>query len=229
MFVRDLFSEIYRASERAILSTTWGNKWLSAKWRFRHLYRLQWATRYLSTADTAHRAQLTNLIRERFPGNTSLCEVGCGSGINLFNFRKHGLAAFYSGFDINPSGIRAARRHARLMGATDMRFDRANILDQIHTSHDLIVTDAVLMFIGQRNIRPVLANLWRSTTKGLILHEFNGPEALEGGRYIHDFVSLLKEIDRAAIVEIVKSTKSDSAQWSQYGSFVCARKTVSAT
>lgn len=227
MSARGLFSEIYRASERAILLTSLGNKWLSAKWRFRHLYRAQWATRYLSTADAAHRAQFTDLIREQFPDCGSLCEVGCGSGVNLFNFRKHGLAAFYFGFDINPSGIRTARRHAKSIGAANMKFDRANILDPICSTHDVIVTDAVLMFIGQRNIRHVLANLWRSTTKGLILHEFNGPDALEGGRYIHDFESLLKAIDHEAIVEIVKSTKTDSAQWSQYGSFVCARKVTS--
>jgi ribosomal protein L11 methylase PrmA len=168
------------------------------------------------------------MIESRFPQCETVCEYGCGSGVNLFNLWAANLATRYYGFDINPSGIRMANQHAKRIGAANLTFKRANLVNSevpYTNKYEVIITDAVLMFIGHNLIADVLRKTWNATTRGMVLHEFNGATALDGGRYIHDFRVLMSMIDPSAEVEIIRSPKDDSEQWSLFGSFVCITRT----
>jgi hypothetical protein len=93
-------------------------------------------------------------------------------------------------------------------------------------SVDVVLTDAVLMFIAPDRIQNVLAELGRVARKGLVLNEFHlaGETAgrFNGGRWVYDLVALIAQLFPQAQVHTRKSAFTGGA-WDDYGTLVEVR------
>ena len=210
--------------ERGIIGTRL-QEWI---WRSRHLYRHGWAQGYLGTVDHPHRSQIVEAVSSFSPVD-SVLEVGCASGANLVCLRERLPGTQLIGIDINRHAITTARRHFAARGDKNIRLlaGRADRLTDIpNASVDVVLTDAVLMFIAPDRIHDVVAELGRAARKGLVLNEYHfaGETAgrFDGGRWVYDIVALLAQQLPHARIQTRKSTFTGGT-WDCYGTLIEVR------
>ena len=211
-------------SERGIIGSRL-QEWI---WRSRHLYRHGWAHGSLGTVEHPHRSQIVEAVSS-FPLVDSVLEVGCGSGANLVCLRERLPGTQFIGIDINRHAITTARHHFAVRGDKHIRLlaGRADRLTDIpNDGVDVVLTDAVLMFIAPDRIHDVVAELGRVARKGLVLNEYHcsGEMAgrFDGGRWIYDIVSVLAQQLPNARIQTSKSTFVGGL-WDTYGTLIEVR------
>jgi SAM-dependent methyltransferase len=210
--------------ERGIIGTRL-QEWI---WRTRHLYRHGWAHGYLETIGHPHRNQIVEAVSSFSPVD-SVLEVGCASGANLVNLRERLPGTQLIGIDINRHAIAIAQRHFAARGDKNIRMlaGRADRLTDIpNASVDVVLIDAVLMFIAPDRIRDVVAELGRVARQGLVLNEYHcaGEKAglFDGGRWVYDLVGLLAQQLPNARIQTKKSAFVGGA-WDVYGTLIEVR------
>ena len=222
--VKALGRHLQERLERGIL----GTRLQEFIWRSRHLYRHGWAQGYLGTVGHPHRSQIVEAVSSFSPVD-SLLEVGCASGANLVNLRERLPDTRLIGIDINRHAIATAQRHFAARGDKNIRLlaGRADRLTDIpNAGVDVVLTDAVLMFIAPDRIHDVVAELGRVARKGLVLNEYHcaGETAgrFDGGRWVYDIVALLAQQLPHARIQTRKSTFAGGA-WDVYGTLIEVR------
>lgn len=197
-------------------------------WRYRHLYKRGWAEGYLNTVDHPHRPQLVDAVAA-FDLVESVMEIGCASGANLICLRARFPSASLVGLDINAKAIKVARQHFLDNGDQHVRLiigEADNLKAISDNSIDIVVTDAVLMFVTPDRIRAVLAEMTRVASKGLVFNEFHSDGekngCFYGGRWIYDLVSLIELEVPSAVISKKKSAFVGGA-WDAYGTLVVVR------
>lgn len=209
--------------ERGIVGTRL-QEWV---WRTRHLYRRNWAEGYLNTIEHPHRSQIVEAVSDFAPIDTIL-EVGCASGANLIRLRSRFPDARLLGIDINRRAIAIAGSHFAQQGDSNVSFSvgRADHLDLPDASVDVVLTDAVLMFIAPDRIGKVLNELCRVARMGLVLNEYHCTGStggsFDGGRWVYDLVALLRRQLPHAEIKANKSQFAGGA-WDQFGTLVEVR------
>lgn len=210
--------------ERGIIGTRL-QEWI---WRSRHLYRHGWALGYLGSVDHPHRNQIVEAVCSFSPVD-SVLEVGCASGANLVCLRDRLLGTQLIGIDINRNAIETAKRHfaARRDKNIHLFAGRADRLTDIpNDSVDVVLIDAVLMFIAPDRIHDVVAELARVARQGLILNEYHctGEKVgrFDGGLWVYDFVDLLAQHLPNARIQTRKSAFIGGA-WDVYGTLIEVR------
>ena len=170
-------------------------------WRNRHLMKKNWAENYLSTSSHAHRQRLAEFILS--DGVESVCELGCGPGANLFYLKKLNPDLRVFGVDLNSSAIKTARAFAKEEGVKWSEFMAADInkcADSFSvSSYDVVVIDAVLMFVTPLEIFDVIRLAMRVAKKKVVLHEYFYKDAIDGyfdgGRWMYDYPAIASSID----------------------------------
>jgi SAM-dependent methyltransferase len=209
--------------ERGIVGTRL-QEWV---WRTRHLYRRNWAEGYLDTVEHPHRAQIVEAVADFAPID-SILEIGCASGANLVRLRARFTEVRLLGIDINRRAIATADSHFGRQGDSNVSFSvgRADHLDLPDASVDVVLTDAVLMFVAPDRIGKVLNEMCRVARKGLVLIDYHCPGAdnghFKGGRWVYDLVALLRRQLPIAEIKISKSNFSGGA-WDQFGTLIEVR------
>lgn len=205
-----------------------GNRLQEWTWRLRHLYRKNWAENYLASTNHPHRDQIVQSVLA-FKDVNSVLEIGCASGANLIRLRTALPEAQFIGVDINQQGIRTASEYFDSKGYKNVNFfvGRADKLSDIKDrSIDVVLADAVLMFITPDRIEKVLSEMIRIAKKGVVLNEYHKDRELNGyfngGRWIYDLSALLKKQLPDAVIHISKSTFIGGA-WDDYGSLIEVR------
>jgi hypothetical protein len=194
-------------------------------WRYRHLYKRGWAEGYLDTVGHPHRQQLVEAL-VAFDPLASVLEVGCAAGANLVRLRERFPDAELIGLDINARAIQVGREYFADRGDMRVRFLNARVEQMTlleARSVDVVVADAVLMFITPDRIQSVISGMARVARKGIVLNEYHGGGLedghFEGGRWVHDFEALLgKELPEARI-QFRKSSFVGGA-WDIYGTLI---------
>lgn len=197
-------------------------------WRSRHLYCYGWARGYLGTTSHPHRSQILEVVSS-FPALGSVLEVGCASGANLVNLRERLPATQLIGIDINRHAIATAQRHFAASNDKNIRLlvGRADRMpDMPNASVDVVLIDAVLMFIAPDRIHDVMAELTRVARHGLVLNEYHYPGErigrFDGGRWVYDLVAMLAQHLPNASIETRKSAFVGGA-WDVYGTLIVVR------
>lgn len=210
--------------ERSVIGTSL-QEWL---WRSRHLYRRGWARGYLNTVDHPHRLQIVEAVSAFLPLR-SVLEVGCASGANLVCLRERMPGVSFTGVDINRKAIFVAKKYFAERGDRQVSCfaGQAHRLTEIaDISMDIVLTDAVLMFIAPDRIRNVLAEFGRVCRKGLVFNEYHceGEVAgrFDGGRWVYDLAVLLGEQFPNAEIKMEKSAFVGGA-WDSYGRLIVVR------
>jgi SAM-dependent methyltransferase len=195
-------------------------------WRNRHLYRRGWARGYLETLGHPHRAQIVEAVAAFQP--ESVLEIGCASGANLARLRQRLPHARLHGLDINAEAIRVGREHFAHDREIELSIGHADQLAAFaDQSQDVVISDAVLMFVAPDRIHRVLAEMIRVARKGLVLNEYHAAGEnrghFDGGRWVYDLAALLRHLAPGrASIEIHKSDFAGGL-WDRYGTLITVR------
>ena len=204
-----------------------GNFFHELAWRTRHVYRRRWAEQQLSTVNHPHREQIVEAVHSFSPFDC-LLELGCGAGANLIRLRERFPNIVILGIDVNRNALQVATRYFIDSGEKNVTLKAGSVtlIDLPSKSVDVVVCDAVLMFITPNEIRLVIKEILRVARRGIVLNEYSSPVAGEsrflGGRWAHDFRSLILSEAPSCEVSLVP-TKFSGGLWDEVGNMVTAR------
>ncbi len=190
-------------------------------WKYRHIIDPNWADNYISEAAiwSPHRALILQALDE-FAPFWSLMEVGCASGANLARIHISYPDVPLYGKDISLPAIRAGRKY--FSKNPRITLVDGDIRDERVGRYDVILTDAVLIYVKPKEINQVIYNLWKQAAMGLILcewHDGNGSLNWHGN-YVHNYRELLPTCD------LRKITYQDwpDEGWAKYGHIITVHK-----
>lgn len=243
--LRRLASYIYY-KYRYVKAIILGTEATEKEWATRHLRKgsdwnqsslvaegSDWVKDYWNSRDHPHRRLLTDTVL-KYSSINSVLEVGCNCGPNLYLLAKRLPSAEITGVDINAVAIEKGRELFEAEGIQNVKLmcvkadELGNFKDK---SFDVVFTDAVLIYIGPDKILKVVRDLLRLTRRALILvewHSFdkrpdpNGLGFYYNGKWVRDYVALLRHLAPEAEVKVTKLTKEDWPDpfWGETGAVV---------
>jgi ubiquinone/menaquinone biosynthesis C-methylase UbiE len=191
-------------------------------WRFRHLLITNWQDGYLDEEclDHPHRQLIIDAISKREEIN-SILELGTGSGINLIKLSKHFPSINYSGIDINKKAIEIGIKYLEENNLSNIRInvgDISGINNMESDSVDILMTDAVLMYLNPKDLKYLLVEMLRISKKGFILCEQMSPGGLYVDHWRHDYEEVLNKLNGIRHYNLKKITKEYwNDDWIKYG------------
>ena len=162
---------------------------------------------------------------------SSVLEVGCNCGPNLYILAKRFPDAEIRGIDINPMAVQKGNEWLAQEGISNVKLSvgRADDLRQFEDkSFDVVFTDAVLIYIGPDKIRKVVEEMLRVTRKVLIFlewHSFDSkcnPLGVYVGHWMRDYTALLKEFVSENNIKVTKMPKDlwPDKNWQKWGGVI---------
>lgn len=133
------------------------------EWAARHLHEEVWIENYWKSRNDPHRLFLLEKISKYSPIN-SVLEIGCASGPNLYNIAKRFPDAEIRGIDINPAAVKKGNVWFRQEGIRNVKLEvgKAQGLKRFaDKSFDIVLTDAVLIYISPNEVRKVVKEMLR--------------------------------------------------------------------
>ncbi|MGQ0639619.1 MAG: class I SAM-dependent methyltransferase [Gemmatimonadaceae bacterium] len=173
----------------------------------------------------AHRDVIIDAVLKRAPIG-SLLEVGCGSGANLYRLALALPGTQFHGLDVNQHVVDETRARFEAMAMTNIALTsgRADVLDMPNDSIDIILCDAVLMYVGPDKIGRTLSELLRVARKSVLLSEWLGAEGARStyhyGHWLHDYVSMLRHRVARVQTNLYPPTSWADSSWRQYGHLI---------
>ncbi len=177
-----------------------------------------WAEGLWNTRDHPSRSYLVERIAA-FSPISSILEIGCASGPNLYLLAKRFPDSEVRGIEINPHAIDVGNEEFAREGITNVKLSvgRAENLSQFKDkSFDVILTDAVLIYIKRGAIRGVIKEMLRIARKGLVLIESHDSEkrlndrhglgVFRRGIWVRDYVALLSQFVPDEQIRVTKPT-----------------------
>jgi len=144
---------------------------------------------------------------EKFSPFSSILEIGCNCGPNMYLIAKKFPSVVIKGIDINPLAIQTGKELLVKEGISNAELfvGKAQCLQFIDKSFDIVFSKAVLSHIGPTKISKVIAEMLRVSKKALILIEYHEPaqrnETAALGirlgysyRWRRNYITLLKKI-----------------------------------
>lgn len=204
-----------------------GNDWNNAK----HTGDSdEWIKSYWDSRDHSHRRFLLEHISKSSPVS-SILEVGCNCGPNLYLLAKKFPDAEIVGIDINPEVVQRGNEWFAQAGIKNVKLlvGKADELGQFEDkSFDIVFTDAVLIYIGPDKIKEVMKGMLRIARKALLLFEWHSfgrkskPSGIYVGHWTRDYVALLKEFVPERNIRIIKMPAEiwPDKNWQKYGAVI---------
>ena len=125
---------------------------------------------YLASINHSHRRMLLEIIKKYNP--QSVLEIGCSGGTNLYLIGKELPACKIFGTDINQRAVEVGKK---LFGKQKMESNLlvADIEKQPFPdkNFDIVLTDAVLIYVGPDRIKRVVDEMKRLAKKAIIMVE----------------------------------------------------------
>lgn len=153
----------------------WKNRPLDDSRRDWYYATGNWITDYKASIAHPHRQLVINALEELAPFE-SLMDAGCNCGPNLCLIKEKFPGVKLAGIDVNEKAIEEAHRLL-----PDANIKIGNIKDELpfeSKSFDIVLADAVLMYVGPEKIKNVMSELNRVTKKGIILVEWDSESLL---------------------------------------------------
>jgi ubiquinone/menaquinone biosynthesis C-methylase UbiE len=188
-------------------------------WRYRSC-KGDWGgnTTYAETYDHPHRQDILDILKEEYGGYFTLLEVGCNSGPNIEAIKRVWGLAGVVGTDINPKAIKEARQLNPYIPFYVSKADKIGFPDK---SFNVVLADAVLMYVGPDKIQKVAKEMLRVASKQIIIVDFHqdgfpAKGKVELGHWVRDYRELFKGYD----VEVRKITNWKSYSWQKLGHII---------
>jgi SAM-dependent methyltransferase len=200
-----------------------------------------WASRAISAGKDysgaegePHRRALLERISAFSPLN-SVLEIGCGTGLNLYLLSKRFPDARLEGIDINSGSVEHGNAFFKQQGIQNVKLTigKADRLGFEDKSFDIVLTDAVLMYIGPDKIKEVVREMIRVTRKTMILNEWHSfehdfdPLGSYVGHWARNYVTLLEEFipqERISAVRHQNGLFINDENWQKWGAIIEVRR-----
>jgi SAM-dependent methyltransferase len=224
-----------------LMELLFGTKAREKEWARRHLHEGNdwgdeggdWVKGYWDSRNHSHRSYLVERISRFSP--SSILEIGCNCGPNLYLLAKKFPDAEIRGIDINPMAIQKGNEWLAREGIPNVKLSvgKADDLREFQDkAFDVVFTDAVLIYIGPDKIRTVIQEMLNTVRRALILveqHYFesrgedaDGLGVYRSGRWIRDYVGLLKEFVPEEHISISRITRDiwPDEKWKETGAII---------
>lgn len=189
-------------------------------WRFRYRFHQPDVTNlYQMARYNDIRNYLADMVANRKP--SSVLDVGCGFGQDLYLMSRRLLTANLVGVDINHRMVHLGNKEldSRASNAILMK----GSLYDLHMlpSYDVIYSRATLMYVPPDKIDGVLSSLHKKC-HCLILAEFQGDPQLFRGKWVHDYERILQSLGMNVAVYRSKFKESfrPETDWGQFGAVI---------
>ncbi len=194
----------------------------------------EWVLGYWDSREHSHRSFLLERI-SAFSPISGILEIGCNCGPNLYLIAKKFPETEARGIDINPRAVEKGNEIFASEGMSNvtLALGRADELGQFgDRSFDIVLTDAVLMYIGPDKIKEVVQGMIRVARRALILVEWHcfeprgkdpaGLGVRSWGSWKRDYVALLKQFIPEAQIRVTKITEDiwPDERWSEFGAVI---------
>ena len=180
-----------------------------------------------------HRSLLVSRVAG-FSPLSSVLEIGCGSGPNLYLLAKQFPHAEIRGIDINPQAVQAGNDWFAAEGISNVKLSvgRTGSLSEFpDKSYDVVFTDAVLIYVNRDQIYGVIRDMVRITRRGLIFVEYHdfarqlndkqGLGVYTAGHWVRDYVALLKQFVPAEQIRVTMlGDLWPGGNWGKFGAIV---------
>ena len=183
-----------------------------------------WILDYWKSREHPHRQLILDALKKVDWGY--LLEIGCNCGPNLGLIRENYPDKALAGIDANAEVIEEAKKH--LDQAVDLRVGSITQLPWPDGYFDVVLVDAVLIYVDPKKIDRVLAEISRVARKAVILVE-RDDKSLKGkavfGYWNRDYKTLLEGF--GFIVEKTKLTQDQwpmSKGWQKFGYLYLGRR-----
>ena len=194
----------------------------------------EWVLSYWDSRNHSHRSLLLEKIAA-FSPISSILEIGCNCGPNVYLIAQKFPGIKIQGIDINPVAIQKGNELFASEGISNVRLSvaKADELEQFQDkSFDIVFTDAVLIYIGRDKIQGIIKEIVRVARKGLILverHCFDSKNGDPNGLGIRrhsiwqrDYVALLKQFIPEGQIRVIKITEDmwPDTGWQEAGAII---------
>jgi len=200
----------------------WGTKFEENEWAKRDIKTV---LKSWENLNHPHRSFLIEEIK-KIPQLSSILEIGCGYGPNLYHLAKIFPLAEIKGIDVNPLSVKLGNKWLK-GGGVKLFVGRADQLNQFpDKSFDLVFTDAVLLCIGPDKIKKVISEMQRITKKAIILLEHHSEKVnilgnYNQGRWLRNYRKLFQSINPKSKIEVKKIPKNLwGGDWKKYGCII---------
>lgn len=175
-----------------------------------------WLDDYKKSVEHPHRSLIIDALRD-IPA-ASILEVGCNTGPNLYRISEEYEDTKLAGIDVNRPSILAAREFLR--PHIDLKVANVTGIPHKDDSYDVVISDAVLLYVGPRRIKKALDELDRVAKKAIILIEWDSHSIkgkLKDFHWTYNYKNLLGR--RGFKVTKTKITKKHwpTESWSKNG------------
>lgn len=242
-------AHIYYWRIRGLVESVIGTKMQETYWARRHLRRGndwnsnqyrgrddEWVMAYWDSQNHGHRAFLIDRICRLSP-ISSILEIGCNCGPNLYMIAQKLPGVEIEGIDINPAAVHYGNEQFAQRGMTNVRLlaGKADDLNSFQDkSFDVVFTDAVLIYIGPDKIKKVIEEMVRVARLALILVELHcepqnkdvrGSGIYHLGHWKRNYVDLLKQFIPEEQIQVAKIPPElwPDENWGKLGYVIEAR------
>ena len=182
-----------------------------------------WVNDYAKSVNHSHREMVLEAL-ETIPDFKSVLEVGCNAGPNLDKIHQSYPSVKCTGIDVNNDAIETAEKNIPF---ADVKV--GNVLSLPFEDHtfDVVLADAVLMYVDANNIEMALSEMMRVCKKRLILIEWKS-DKIEGEiknfHWARDYVSLLRQVGWKGTIQSQELTEENwsTKTWSNNGICIVA-------
>ncbi len=165
----------------------------------------------------------------------SILEVGCASGPNLYSLAKKFPQAQITGIDINQEAIEYGNRQFAREGMANVKLlvGQADELNEFaDRAFDIVLTNALLIYIGPDKIKGVAAGMLRLANRALVLVELHFPVSemkdpyglgvFRYGEWVRDYVALFKQFVPEERIRVTKIPEDvwPAEPWKELGHIV---------
>jgi ubiquinone/menaquinone biosynthesis C-methylase UbiE len=188
-----------------------------------------WVLSYWDSRNHEHRKCLMKEIEEYLP-ISSILEIGSNCGPNLYLVSKKMPTAKIVGIDINKRAIEVGKEKFKRENIenVELSVSKADDLTRFQSnSFDVVLTDAVLIYIGPDKIRKIIMDMIRIAKKAIILVEQHTEEETDNeglgiyhsGLWRRNYRILLRQFvseDKLRFVKIPDKSWEDK-EWKRSG------------
>lgn len=218
-----------------------GSKPEERYWKDRHLKKrprkkddwggvdTDWIESYKNSTGHPHRKFLIDRIASYQP--SSVLEIGCNCGPNLFLLSRELPTAELTGVDINSMAVKSGKEWFKQEGIKNVKLFacKADGLERFENkSFDIVFTDAVLIYFGPDKIKNVITEILRISKKVIILFEWNDFVNLNNSQgkffkhWVRNYNALFREFVDAEKIKTEKIPENiwQDDNWQKHGAIV---------
>lgn len=205
--------------------------WQRLLWRMRYQLALdEHALGFDALLARPHRDMLVAELG-RFPAISSLLEVGCGRGVNLYRIAERYPGIVLAGLDVSRAAVRVARRELATRGLRGVTLHVGDItsMEMFRDGQfDVVLADAVLMYLPPKEIGRAIGEMLRVARYGLLLSAWHvdraegmTPWIYDEGTWIYDYRHVMQSCCQAHVtVRRYPDNAWTDARWRKWGSMI---------